>query len=86
MRSAQVYRALDQIPNRFALCMHISRGVHLTHTTGQSMESSVSTALAEIESRKFLRVPEAPLPMLVVTAVAHVVPITIRRPVIVLAT
>lgn len=85
MRSTQVYRALDQIPNRFALCMHISRGVHLTHATGQSMESSVSTALAGIESRQFLRVQEVPVPMLVERA-AQVLPITVRRPVIVLPT
>lgn len=82
MRSAQVYRALDQIPNRFALCMQVSRGVHLAHTTGQSMESSVSTALAGIDSKDVSRGSNAPIPVLV----ARVLPLPVRRPVIVTAT
>ena len=84
MRSAQVYRALDQIPNRFSLCMYISRGVHLTHTNGQSLENSVTTAIEGIESGRFLRAPEAPMPVLV-EARARVLPMSVHRPVIVLA-
>jgi hypothetical protein len=65
MRSSQIHRALDQIPNRFALCMSISRGVRLTHKNGTSMGSTVTSMIAGIESREFLRVVEAPIPALI---------------------
>ena len=61
MRSMHVYRALDQISNRFALCMNISRGVRLLHKNGNSMGSTVTSTMAGIESNKVLRVSALPL-------------------------
>lgn len=64
MRSMQIYRALDQIPNRFALCMKISRGVRSNHKIGNSMGSTVTSTLAGIESKALLSGAEAAIPAL----------------------
>lgn len=48
MRSSQVYRALDSIPNRFALCQTISKGARRLHVNGNSFESTVTVILEGI--------------------------------------
>lgn len=65
MRSTQVYRALDQIPNRFALCMSVSKGVHIIHKNGNSLGSSVATAFAGVESRELIGERQQPVAVLV---------------------
>jgi hypothetical protein len=53
IRSTQVYRALTEIPNRFALCMTISRSVRIIHKDGSPMENTVTSVFTGIEARKF---------------------------------
>lgn len=53
MRSIQVYRALDKVSNRFALCQTISQCVRLMHKSGNSMESSVTSALAGVGEKAY---------------------------------
>lgn len=48
MRSTQVYRALNQIGNRFSLSQTVSRGARLLHKNGDPFERSVSVALDKI--------------------------------------
>ena len=45
MRSAQVHRALLQIPNRYALCQTISASARLLHKTGDPIDGSLNMAL-----------------------------------------
>ncbi len=53
MRSAEIYRALDQIHNRFALCQVISQSARLFHKIGEPMEITVTKALNGLEYGKF---------------------------------
>lgn len=45
MRSSQIYRALDSVPNRFTLCQTISQSVRRIHFNGNSFESTVTVVL-----------------------------------------
>ena len=45
MRSSQVYRALDQVPNRFMLCQTISQSARRLHTNGSPFEGTVTVIL-----------------------------------------
>lgn len=45
MRSAQVYRALDQIPNRFTLCQTISQSARRIHVNGNPFDSTLKTVV-----------------------------------------
>jgi hypothetical protein len=53
IRSTQVYRALNEIPNRFALCMTISRSVRIIHKNGSSMENTVTSVFTGIQEGRF---------------------------------
>lgn len=41
MRSAQVYRALDQISNRFTLCQTISQSARRIHVNGNPFDRTL---------------------------------------------
>jgi len=45
MRSSQVYRALDQVPNRFMLCQTISQSARRLHVNGSPFEGTVTVIL-----------------------------------------
>lgn len=45
MRSSQVYRALDLIPNRYTLCQTVSQSVRRIHINGNPFEGTVSAIL-----------------------------------------
>lgn len=45
MRSLQVYRALDSVPNRFTLCQTISQRARRIHVNGNPFENTVSVIL-----------------------------------------
>jgi hypothetical protein len=45
MRSSQVYRALDQVPNRFILCQTISQSARRIHVNGNPFEGTVTAVL-----------------------------------------
>jgi hypothetical protein len=53
MRSFQVYRALDRIPNRFALCQTVCRGARHIHVDGTPFGGTVTAMLHGIESGEF---------------------------------
>ena len=53
MRSAETFRSLEQISNRFMLCQVISQSVRLMHKSGSPIEESVSEALRGIQTGKF---------------------------------
>jgi len=53
MRSAEVYRALNEIPNRFALCMTMSKSVRILHKNGNPMENTVTSVFTGIQEGKF---------------------------------
>ncbi len=53
MRSSQVYRALDFVPNRFTLCQTISQSARLIHINGSPFEGTVSTVLNGIGDGSF---------------------------------
>jgi hypothetical protein len=48
MRSSQVYRALDLVPNRFTLCQTISQSARRIHVIGSPFEGTVTTILRGI--------------------------------------
>jgi len=48
MRSSQVYRALDSVPNRFTLCQTISQSARRIHINGSPFESTVTVVLKGI--------------------------------------
>ncbi len=53
MRSAETFRSLEQISNRFMLCQVISQSVRLLHKSGLPIEETVSEALRGIQKGKF---------------------------------
>lgn len=53
MRSAETFRSLERISNRFMLCQVISQSVRVMHKSGSSIEESVSEALRGIQAGKF---------------------------------
>jgi len=66
MRSAETFRSLDQISNRFMLCQVISQSVRLIHKSGFPIQESVSEALRGIQVGKIWgvsRFAERPLPI-----------------------
>ena len=75
MRSVQVYRALDQVSNRFTLCQTISQSVRLLHKSGDSLESSVTSALIGVGDRMFhgqvTGEPVIPMPTFEATTLFH---------------
>lgn len=58
IRSTQVYRALTEIPNRYTLCMTISKSVRIIHQNGNRIGGSVTNVFAGIEHRTFGRQTE----------------------------
>jgi hypothetical protein len=48
MRSSQVYRALDLVPNRFTLCQTISQSARRIHVNGNPFEGTVTAILEGI--------------------------------------
>lgn len=66
MRSAETFRSLEQISNRFMLCQVISQSVRLIHKSGFPIQDSVSEALRGIEVghiRGVSRLAERPVPI-----------------------
>lgn len=55
IRSTQVYRALTEIPNRYSLCMTISKSVRIIHQNGNRIGGTVTSVFAGIEHRTFRR-------------------------------
>ena len=53
MRSSQVYRALDLVPNRFTLCQTISQSARRIHVNGNPFEGTVTAILREIGDGSF---------------------------------
>jgi hypothetical protein len=53
MRSAEVYRALDQIPNRFTLCQTVSQSARRIHIKGSPFEGTVSAILTSVGNGEF---------------------------------
>ena len=53
MRSVQVYRALDQIPNRFTLCQTISQSARRIHVNGNTFDLTVRGVLDAIGNGLF---------------------------------
>jgi hypothetical protein len=49
MHSAQIYRALHSIPNRFTLCRTISQSARRIHINGAPLEGTLTTILNGIE-------------------------------------
>ena len=45
MRSSQVYRALDYVPNRFTLCQTISQSARRIHVNGNPFQGTVTLIL-----------------------------------------
>ncbi|WP_263411247.1 hypothetical protein [Terriglobus tenax] len=67
MRSEQVYRALNQIPNRFRLCQATARATKHMHIPATRTEDTMNTVLGDISEGKYGKVIEtkkivAPLP------------------------
>lgn len=48
MRSFDVYRALDSVPNRYTLCQTISQSARRLHVKGNSFETTVTVILKGI--------------------------------------
>ena len=61
MRSSQVYRALDQLPNRFMLCQTISQSARRLHVNGSPFEGTVTLILNGIGDGVFHGQAEASL-------------------------
>lgn len=53
MRSSQVYRALDLVPNRYSLCQTISQSARRIHVNGNPFESTVTAILTGIGDGSF---------------------------------
>ncbi|QEE27980.1 DNA-directed RNA polymerase subunit omega [Terriglobus albidus] len=53
MRSLQVYRALDQVPNRFTLCHTVSQSVRRIHVNGNPFDGTLTAVLDGIGSGAF---------------------------------
>jgi hypothetical protein len=62
MRSAQVHRALIQIPNRYALCQTISASARLLHKTGDPIDGSLNMALEVLSKGNNPAIDPAPIP------------------------
>ncbi|SDE97583.1 hypothetical protein SAMN05444167_0997 [Terriglobus roseus] len=60
MRSAETFRSLEQISNRFMLCQVISQSVRLIHRGGFPIEDSVSEALRGIEAGRIRGISRFP--------------------------
>lgn len=48
MRSSQVYRALDHVPNRFTLCQTIAQSARRIHINGNPFQGTVTSILNAI--------------------------------------
>lgn len=59
MRSSEVYRALDQVPNRFTLCQTISQSARRIHVNGSPFEGTVTVILKGIGDGLFRGQTEA---------------------------
>lgn len=53
MRSSDIFRALDHVSNRFALCQVVAQSARRLHKTGNSMEVSIHDALGGVREGKF---------------------------------
>jgi hypothetical protein len=60
MRSSQIYRALHQIPNRFALCQTISQGARHIHLDGEPFSATVTAMLEGVRNGTFRSERPAP--------------------------
>ena len=59
MRSSEVYRALDRVPNRFTLCQTISQSARRVHVNGRPLEGTVTVILKGIGDGLFRGQTEA---------------------------
>jgi hypothetical protein len=62
VRSSQVYRALDHVPNRFTLCQTISQSARRIHINGNPLQGTVTQILNGIGDGLFQGQVEARLP------------------------
>lgn len=53
MRSSQVYRALNHVPNRFTLCQTISQSARRIHMNGSPLQGTVTLILERIGDKLF---------------------------------
>ena len=59
MRSSEVYRALDRVPNRFTLCQTISQSARRIHVNGRPFAGTVTVILKGIGDGLFRSQTEA---------------------------
>lgn len=53
MRSIQVYRALDQVPNRFTLCQTVCQSARRIHVNGNPFDGTLTAVLDGIGAGTF---------------------------------
>lgn len=73
MRSAEIFRALDRISNRYTLCQVTAQSARMLHKNGCPMKSSLSDALQGVHAGKFRGESRAPTPALPIQLGAEVV-------------